>query len=154
MRGELEKVSLNFFLRCNMVQWCPKMHIIRCILNLKVSHKSKISVSHLVVTFGLAFVFSFSFRLGLGLPFMSPWREELGGHFMTFILHISCQKSRQSLWEAKEHFVTLIEIGMPPVVYISGHKSPSSVMLMKSYRWLWMVSVHRVVDRNLTAFLM
>ena len=48
------------------------MHIIRCILNLKVSPKSKISVSHLVVTFGLAFVFSLSFRLGLGLPFMSP----------------------------------------------------------------------------------
>ena len=88
-----------------MVQWCPEMHIIRCIFNLKVtvSPKSMISVSHLVVTFGLAFVFSLSFRLGLGLPFLSPWREELGGHFMTFILRISCQKSRQSLWEGQRN---------------------------------------------------
>ena len=39
------------------------------------------------------------FRLGLGLLFMSFWGEQLGGHFMTFILRISCQKWWWSLRE-------------------------------------------------------
>ena len=37
-------------------------------------------------------VLKLSFRLRLGLLYMSPWGEELRGHFMTFILRISCQK--------------------------------------------------------------
>lgn len=81
----------------------------------KVSPKSKISVSHLVVTFGLEFVFSLSFRLGLGLPFMSPWGEELlvEGHLNDlycpyFLPDVMMKFTRK----AKGHFVTIIEVGM------------------------------------------
>ena len=58
----------------------------------KVYAKWQCVLNHLVVTLGLAFVLSLSFRLGLGFLFMAPSGEESGGHFMTFILRISCQK--------------------------------------------------------------
>ena len=50
---------------------CPEMPIIRCMLHFdkrpaKCSVKC-LSVNHLVVTLGLAFVFGLPFRLGLGL---------------------------------------------------------------------------------------
>ena len=66
------------------------MHVVRCMLNFDKRHKWPLSpsVNHLVVTLGLAFVFGLSFRLGLGLLFMSPCGDELGGHFMTFIIGI------------------------------------------------------------------
>ena len=53
---------------------CPEIHVIGCMLNFHKCHSVllSLSINHLTLTLGSAFVFGLSFRLGLGLLFMSP----------------------------------------------------------------------------------
>ena len=58
-----------------------------------------LSINHLLITLGLAFVFGLSFRLGLGLLFMSLQGLYLVGNFMIFIVCILLARSDGEVYE-------------------------------------------------------
>ena len=80
------------------------MHVIRCMLNFDKGHEMSANskCKPPSCNLGLAFVFGLSFGLGLGLLFMSPWGEELRGHFMTFIYRM------HKWWATKYSFVFVL----------------------------------------------
>ena len=61
---------------------CPEMHVTRYMINFhkcqfRVRVRVSLSVNHLFVTLGLAFVFGLSLRFGLGLLCLSSRGEEI-----------------------------------------------------------------------------
>ena len=84
-----------------------------------------LSVYHLVVTSGLAFVFGLSFRLRLGLLFMPcyvmtkrVWTIRYDLYCPYFLPKVMVKFPRK----ARGHFVTLIKVGMHLIECISGQK--------------------------------
>ena len=75
-------------------------------------------MNHLFVTLGLAFVFGLSLRLGLGFLFLCH-RTLYDLQFPYFLPEVMVKFMR---W-AREHLVTLIEIGMHLIECISGLNS-------------------------------
>ena len=67
-------------------------------------------------------MFGLSFRLGLGLLFMSLQGLYLGGHFMTFTCpYYSPEVMVKFTRRATGHFVTLFQNGMHLIRCIYGH---------------------------------
>ena len=118
-------------------------HTLRCRLNFDKCHERSVplslSVNHLFVTLGLAFVFELSLRLGLQSLFMSPWWEGLWGNFVTFTFRITCQKWWWSLQERGGHILNAYwRRHASNHDYISGHNvsfksDPSKTSCAKSF---------------------
>jgi len=64
-------IGLLHSLACYKSTYVQKLHACSILVNAREC-PSSLSVNHLVVTLGFAFVLSLSFRLGLGFLFMAP----------------------------------------------------------------------------------
>ena len=83
-----------------------------------------LSVSHLVVTLGLAFVLGLSFRLASGFAVYVSFRRRVGRTLYDLYSPYFLPEALVKLTrKARRHLLSLIESGMRLIECISGHNS-------------------------------